>query len=72
MQASQQSPALPLAKLATASIISSVRWELGRRLQLPTAGQVHIEGTVDLKVQYGSMCGIYLIICHYILGLFFF
>lgn len=70
MQASRQFPALPLADLATASIVSSVRWELGRGLQLPTAGQAHIEGIMDLKVLCRSMCGIYLIICHYILGFF--
>lgn len=72
MQASWHSPALPLAKLATVSIVSSVKWELRRGLQLLTAGQAHIEGIVDLKVRCGSMCGIYLIICHYILGVFFF
>lgn len=64
MQASRQSPALPLAELAAASIVSSVRWELGRGLQLPTEGQEHIEGTMHLKVLCRSMCGIYLIMCH--------
>ena len=72
MQASQQPPALPLAELAMASIVLSVRWELGHGLQLPTAEQVHIEGIVHLKVLCRSMCGIYLMICHYILGFFFF
>lgn len=69
MQATRQSPALPLPDLATASIVSSVKWD-SVGLQLPTEGQAHTEGIVPLKVLCRSMCGIYLIICHDILEFF--
>lgn len=45
MQATRQSPALPLPDLATASIVSSVKWD-SVGLQLPTEGQAHTGGIV--------------------------